>query len=117
MFWQVGSSATLGTGTEFEGNILAKTSITATTGANIDGRLLAENGAVTLDDNLINVPPAEVIGGSASVPEKSSTLLLLGSALAALVVIRRRVVSNQAVRAAWFQISQDFGLAFALSVR
>jgi len=56
VFWQVGSSATLGTGTTFRGNILALTSITATTGATIDGRALARNGAVTLDTNTITRP-------------------------------------------------------------
>lgn len=53
-FWQVGSSATLGTATTFAGNILALTSITATTGVNVDGRLLARNGAVTLDTNAVH---------------------------------------------------------------
>jgi hypothetical protein len=53
VFWQVGSSATLGTGSSFKGTILALTSITATTGATIEGRLLARNGAVTLDTNTI----------------------------------------------------------------
>jgi len=53
VFWQVGSSATLGTDTTFVGNILALTSITAQTGTTVDGRLLARNGAVTLDDNVI----------------------------------------------------------------
>ncbi len=53
VFWQVGSSATLGTTTTFRGNILALTSITATTGATVDGRLLARNAAVTLDTNTV----------------------------------------------------------------
>ena len=53
VFWQVGSSATLGTNSTFRGTILALTSITATTGAVVDGRLLASNGAVTLDANTI----------------------------------------------------------------
>jgi len=53
IFWQVGSSATLGTYSIFEGNILALTSITVTTGVSVNGRLLARNGAVTLDDNTI----------------------------------------------------------------
>ena len=54
-FWQVGSSATLGTGTAFTGNILALASITLTTGANIRcGRALARNGAVTQDHNNID---------------------------------------------------------------
>lgn len=53
VFWQVGSSATLGTDSRFNGSILALTSITATTGASVTGRLLARNGAVTLDRNTI----------------------------------------------------------------
>jgi uncharacterized Zn-binding protein involved in type VI secretion len=53
VFWQVGSSATLGTGSTFRGTILALTSITATTSVVVDGRLLARNGAVTLDTNTI----------------------------------------------------------------
>jgi len=50
--FQIGSSATLGTNTNFAGNLLALTSITLTTGANLRGRGLARNGAVTLDSNL-----------------------------------------------------------------
>lgn len=54
VFWQVGSSATLGTTTSFKGNILALTSITLNNGAKItNGRALARNGAVTLDSNTI----------------------------------------------------------------
>ncbi|WP_440099832.1 ice-binding family protein [Streptosporangium sp. H16] len=60
VFWQVGSSATLGTGSSFAGNILALTSITATTGVNVNGRLLARNGAVTMDTNLVT--PADCEG-------------------------------------------------------
>jgi len=55
--WQVGSSATIGNGTSFKGNILALTSITMNTGSTIDGRLLARNGAVVLSGtNIINGP-------------------------------------------------------------
>jgi len=54
VFWQVGSSATIGTGTSFTGDILALSSITLTTGANTNGRALARNGAVTLDTNNVN---------------------------------------------------------------
>jgi len=57
VFWQVGSSATLGTGTDFAGNILALHSITLTTGANVSGRVLARNGAVTLDGSHVAVCP------------------------------------------------------------
>jgi hypothetical protein len=55
VFWQVGSSATLGTGTNFIGSILALDSITLTTGANTSGRVLARNGAVTLDTSDVTV--------------------------------------------------------------
>jgi hypothetical protein len=51
VFWQVGSSATFGTGTRITGNILANISITLDTGASLTGRALALNGAVTLDTN------------------------------------------------------------------
>ena len=61
VFWQVGSSATLGTTTTFVGNILALTSITLNTGASVSGRVLARNGAVTLDTNVVSIP---VCGGS-----------------------------------------------------
>jgi hypothetical protein len=53
VFWQVGSSATLGTGTHFVGTIMAADSITANTGATIHGRLLAQTAAVTLENNTI----------------------------------------------------------------
>lgn len=53
VYWQVGSSATLGTNSTFRGTILALASITVTTGATVDGRTLARNGAVTLDTNTI----------------------------------------------------------------
>ncbi|MEO5723988.1 MAG: ice-binding family protein [Ilumatobacteraceae bacterium] len=56
VFWQVTSSATLGTNSVFIGTVLALTSITANTGAVIFGRLLARNGAVTLDSNKMNRP-------------------------------------------------------------
>src|ERR1035441_4676985 len=73
VFWVVGSSATLGTSSDFVGNILAVTSITADTGATVDGRLLAENGAVTLDNNTIT---EAICNAGSSVPDGGSTLLL-----------------------------------------
>jgi hypothetical protein len=59
VFWQVGSSATLGTNTIFAGTIMAQASITLTTGATLNGRALARTGAVALDDNLVNVPACQ----------------------------------------------------------
>jgi hypothetical protein len=56
VFWQVGSSATLGTYTQFNGTILAQASITLTTGAVLNGRALARTGAVTLAGNAVANP-------------------------------------------------------------
>jgi hypothetical protein len=56
VYWQIASSATLGTTSTFRGNILALTSISLTTGATVEGRVLARNGAVTLDTNRITRP-------------------------------------------------------------
>jgi hypothetical protein len=53
IFWQVGSSATIGTTSVVEGNILADQSISLTTGATLDGRALARIAAVTMDANSI----------------------------------------------------------------
>ena len=55
VYWQVGSSATLGTTTAFKGNILALTSITLDTGATVSGRALARNAAVTMDSNEVSI--------------------------------------------------------------
>jgi autotransporter-associated beta strand protein len=54
IFWQVGTSATIGVGSTFYGNILADQSITVNSGATINGRAMAINAAVTLDTNTIN---------------------------------------------------------------
>ncbi len=56
IFWQVGSSATLGTNSVFEGTILAQDSITLNNGATLAGRALARAGAVTLDTNTVTTP-------------------------------------------------------------
>jgi len=73
VYWQVGSSATLGVSSTFIGHIYALTSITANTGASIEGQLLARNAAVTLDGNtIVNsacVTPAPVTPPVVVVPE------------------------------------------------
>jgi outer membrane autotransporter protein len=56
VFWQIGTSATLGINSSFLGTIIADQSITLTTGATLDGRALAINGAVTLDQNSVVIP-------------------------------------------------------------
>ncbi len=69
VFWQVGSSATIGTNSAFAGNILALTSISLTTGAKLTGRALARNGAVTLDTNTVT---KAVCAAPASTPPTGS---------------------------------------------
>jgi hypothetical protein len=56
IYWQVGSSATIGANSVFKGTILASESVTMNTGATLDGRALAQVGAVALDSNTITVP-------------------------------------------------------------
>ena len=66
VFWQVGSSASIGTSAQFVGTILAAQSITAATGATISGRLLASTAAVTLQDNTITAPTGCAAGTAPS---------------------------------------------------
>ncbi|MHB8362607.1 MAG: ice-binding family protein [Patescibacteria group bacterium] len=73
IFWQVGSSATLGTYTNFKGNILALTSITFDTGANSDGGAYARNGAVTLDGNTITQAPCATTASSTGTTGSTGT--------------------------------------------
>ncbi len=54
VYWQVGSSATLGTTTAFQGNLMALASISLNNGATVIGRLLARNGAVSLINNVLD---------------------------------------------------------------
>jgi hypothetical protein len=111
VFWQVTSSATLGTGTSFQGNLIALTSITMTTGATIGvgggvngGRALARNGALTLDTNIIR-PPTGVCTTASTTSSTPSTstpstgaapialapwLLGSGAFLVLAVTVRRR---------------------------
>jgi Ice-binding-like len=56
IFWTVASSATIAPATTFVGNIMAVTSIAMQTGATLNGRAMARNGAVTLDTNRIIQP-------------------------------------------------------------
>ena len=110
LFWQVGSSVTLGTGTSFEGNILALTSITLDTGALIhNGRALAQDGAVTMDNNSLSIyspfPNEGTLSGGlefndegivvpvgpvTAVPEPV-TLVLFASGLVGLFTSRRKL--------------------------
>ena len=98
VFWQVGSSATLGTSTSFAGTILALTSITMTTGARLTGRALARNGATTLDSNTISANAcASAVPGPVPVPalpQAFVVLLALGLTAVGYYRLRRRARSE-----------------------
>lgn len=73
VFWQVGSSATLGANSTFFGNIMAADSITLGSGADVEGRVLARSAAVTLSGNIVTlglcVPPAPPLINVSKVPD------------------------------------------------
>jgi hypothetical protein len=86
VFWQVGSSATLGTGSNFVGNILALASVSVTTGANVQGRALAQTGAVTLDTNNFTQPLCDLsVGTTTTTVEDGATTTTAGDATATTV--------------------------------
>ncbi|MDO8553045.1 MAG: Ig-like domain-containing protein, partial [bacterium] len=85
IYWQVGSSATLGTTSVFKGNILADQSITLNTGATLDGRALTRIGAVTLDSNTINRPALVDTTSptvSSTIPANAATGVAINSSIA-----------------------------------
>jgi hypothetical protein len=108
VFWQVGSSATLGTATRLQGNLMALTSITLTTGANVAaGRVLARNGAVTLHSNDISRPAGTCLTASVNTPETGAVtsivpglgLAMVFGGVAAVAIGVRRARSRRSVSA------------------
>ena len=82
VFWQVGTSAALGTTTIFEGTIMAHDSITFATGATLDGRALAQTAAVTLESTTITIPnlqPAPPIFGPISRASDGTVTLVINN--------------------------------------
>jgi Ice-binding-like len=130
VFWQVTSSATLGTNSAFVGTVMALTSATVQTGATVQGRILARNGGVTLDDNTIGVPacttaatpttttasttattsPTVVIpkgaphSGAGGASHSDDTLLV---ALGGLALVGAGVAMGQAIRRRRVLLSRD----------
>lgn len=72
VFWRVGSSATIRTGAQFAGTVVARTAVTVNTGATVDGRLFALDAAVTMDTNTITAPTGCPPAGSTSTSEASA---------------------------------------------
>ena len=98
VWWQVGSSATLGTTTSLAGNILALASITLNTGANLNGRALAQTGAVTLDSNNVTacsggpappVPPPSSFNAVPTLGPPALAFLAIALAGIAFMALRR----------------------------
>ncbi len=93
VFWQVGSSATLGGATDFAGNLLALASITVSSGTSVNGRLVALNAAVSMDTNTIALPSDATVastgpGCGTPAPTLSSLgLPTLGNAAFALATV------------------------------
>jgi hypothetical protein len=91
VFWQVGSSATIGTYSDFVGNIMADQSIALQAYATLDGSAMARIGEVTLDHNTITM--SECFAAK-SVPDGGNTVLMLGSGLVTLLALSRRFFSR-----------------------
>lgn len=90
VFFQVGSSATIDTGTAFQGNVLAFSSITLNTGATIGcGRALALGGGVTLDTNAISIDSLGCGISTAGTPEPGTAWLFGSGFLLTAVFVRR----------------------------
>lgn len=89
VFWQVTSSATLGTNSTFVGTVMALTSATVQTGATVQGRILARNGGVTLDDNTITVPACTTAATPTTPPAVTATTSSPAATTAPAAVVPR----------------------------
>jgi hypothetical protein len=98
VWFQVTSSATLGTTTSMVGNLIALSSITLNSGASVNGRVLARTGTVTLDSNSVvacaggpgpGVPGPNAIGGVPSLGPRALAILAAALAAVALLALRR----------------------------
>ncbi len=74
VFWQIGSSATLGSSSTFKGTLMALTSTTVNSAATIEGRVMARNAAVTLNNNTITRPTCITPSGGSSGSSSSTTI-------------------------------------------
>jgi type VI secretion system secreted protein VgrG len=104
VYWQVGSSATLGTTTAFQGNVMALASISLNNGASVIGRLLARNGAVTLINNVLDSSRCTTASGStptttpATAPGTPGAPTTPAAKAAAAELAAKRLVTAQAAQ-------------------
>jgi len=110
VYWQVGSSATLGTSTTLVGNVLALTSITDDGGSTVTGRLLARNAAVTLNNTTLTkatcaagTTGSSTGGGGSGLAGVASTTVCppLSSTLVAPIIIESRRVDADSIFISW----------------
>lgn len=94
VYWQVGTSATIGSGTNFKGNILAYTSVSVDVGATIDGRALAQNGAVTFAGAGVMNEPDETPGSASNTLSIDKTSDKLNYSAVGEVITYEIVVEN-----------------------
>jgi uncharacterized repeat protein (TIGR01451 family) len=96
VFWQVGSSATLGTGSSLLGTLIALTSVTLNTGAQVDGRVFARNGAVTIDAGDVNIC---TLGAASPLPTLSksfSPISIVAGGLSTLTITLTNTATSPA---------------------
>jgi hypothetical protein len=96
VFWQVGSSATLGSTTSFVGTILALASVTLNSGASVDGRVFAQTGAVTLNDNVISVPTCAALAPTATTTTAPTTTTTTATTAPVATVSTKKPVGTTA---------------------
>ena len=93
VYWQIGSSATLGTNTAFAGNVLASASITLNTSAMLSGRALARTGAVTLDTNTISAGCTMLTATATPTPIPTATPTPIPTATATVPAATQTVIA------------------------
>jgi len=104
VYWQVGSSATLGTSTTLVGNVFALTSITDDGSSTVNGRLLARNGAVTLNNTTISkqgCAPGTSGGAALTSSSGSSSCPALSSTIVSPNIVGSKRVDADSVFVSW----------------
>lgn len=112
VFWQVGSSATLGTSTTMVGNIMADQSITDDGGSTVEGRLMASVAAVTLNNTTVTAadcaavptptPTSSAIGSvNSAVGSSTEFCPVLNTQVVSPIIVESRRVDSDSVFIAW----------------
>lgn len=111
VYWQIGSSATLGTASDLTGNVLALTSITLTTDATLEGRALARNGAVTMDTNTITRAACAEPTDTTTTVESSDTTTTVDSPVTFTATVEAEDASTPTGTVEFFDDDTSIGTA------